>query len=103
LKKNRPIYKRRFHEKSALSNQRPTIQRMTIRRYDKSALRQLGAKTNRRNDKSALMSNNQNIKYQQSAQNEETRFLTSLVIAESEVTNTATLISIGLIHRSYFT
>jgi hypothetical protein len=43
----------RFHDKSALPNQRPTIPRMTIRRYDKSAQRQLGAKTNWRNDKSA--------------------------------------------------
>jgi hypothetical protein len=62
---------------------------MTIRRYNKSAQRQIGATTNRRNDKSALMSNNQNIKYQQSAQNEEARLqVTSLVIAESEVMNT---------------
>jgi hypothetical protein len=77
-----------FHDRRCQISAR-TIQRMTIRRYNKSAQRQIDATTNRRNDKSALMSNNQNIKYQQSAQNEEARLqVTSRVIAESEVTNT---------------
>jgi hypothetical protein len=53
--------------------------------YDDSAQRQIGAKTNRRNDKSALMSNNQNIKYQQSAQNEEARFLASQSASKLQV------------------
>jgi hypothetical protein len=68
-----------------MPNQRPTIRRMMIRRYDKSAQRQLGAKTNQRNDKSALMSNNQNIKYQHSAQNREARFLASQSASKLQV------------------
>jgi hypothetical protein len=78
-------YTRGFHDKSAMPNQRPTIQRMMIRRYDESAQRQLGAKTNQRNDKSALMSNNQNIKYQHSAQNREARFLASQSASKLQV------------------
>jgi hypothetical protein len=46
--------------------------------------RQIGATTNRRNDKSAP-SNNQNIKYQQSAQNEEARFPASQSASKLQV------------------